>query len=660
MRTLTQPALLALAALFAAVPLAHAQTPEAALLKQAIGQVKNNEGAKALATAGQLRDPTARALVTWLALRNTPKDVGFDRAAVFLRERPNWPSATLIRRRAEKLLFDEKRDAATVRAFFAGTQPLSGEGKLALARVLMAAGDRVGALLLVRSAWREDELSKEAEADTLASFAGMLDRADHKARADRLFYAEKTDAGLRAAERGGADLAALGRARAAVIKKSTNAPKLIEAVPAALRADPGLLFARIQYRRRRDDIAGAAQLMNEAPREPAKLVATDPWWLERRILVRKLLDKGDARMAYRIARDAATPEQENYKADQHFTAGWISLRFLKDSASALKHFNQIPELSQHPVTLARSFYWQGRALDAAANRAGANSAYEAAARYSIAYYGQLARARLGLKDLPLHHPPEPTAEERARFERLEPVAALRLLYAAGEAELAVPMYLDLAERGKDAATFALLGALAHEAGDARAMVLLGKAAYARGLLFDTLAFPLIGMPKYTGVGAAVDPAVVFAIARQESQFDQKVVSSAKAMGLMQVIAPTAKMIANKIGLAFNLHLLRTDPVYNVQIGAAELGDLMQDYRGSYILTFVGYNAGRGRAREWMASYGDPRDAKVDPIDWIERIPIPETRFYIQRVMENLQVYRVLLGGGNTLMIEADLARGRLN
>ncbi len=654
--------LAALALLLVAGSLAHGQTPggETATLKQAIAQIKNNKGAQALDLTGQMRDPAARALVTWLALRMTPKDVGFDRAAQFLHERPNWPSASLIRRRTEKLLYDENRDAATVRAFFASAKPISGEGKLALARALLASGDRVGALLLVQSAWREDELSKDSEKETLAAFPGMLERVDHRARADRMFFSEKPDAGLRAAERGGADLAALGHARAAVSKKSANAAKLLAAVPAALHSDPGYLFARIQYRRQRDDIAGAAKLFLEAPREPAKLVDPDDWWREGRTLVRKLLDLGDAKLAYRIARDAPTPEHENYRVDQHFTAGWISLRFLKDSAAAGRHFSRIAEISEHPVSRARGHYWEGRALDTAGNRAGAQAAFEKAARFSTAFYGQLARANLGLKDLPLNRPVQPADAERAEFARLEPVQALKLLYEAGERELTVPIHLDLADRGKDAATFALLGSLAYEARDARGMVLIGKAAYARGHLYDTLAFPVFGIPDYPKANPPVDRALVYAIARQESQFDQNVVSPANAMGLMQVIPATARAIAKRLGIAFDLDRMKKDPVYNAQLGAAELGNLLQDYRGSYILAFIGYNAGPGRAREWIARYGDPRDPKVDPIDWIERIPLAETRFYIQRVMENLQVYRVLLGGGNALMIEADLARGRVN
>jgi soluble lytic murein transglycosylase len=189
------------------------------------------------------------------------------------------------------------------------------------------------------------------------------------------------------------------------------------------------------------------------------------------------------------------------------------------------------------------------------------------------------------------------------------------------------------------------------------MVLVGKGGHARGILIDTISFPVFGIQEHTKDEPPVERSVVYAIARQESQFNQAAVSTANAYGLMQVITPTAQAIAKRIGVPFDAAKLKGDPVYNARLGAAELGHLLQTFNGSYILSFAGYNAGPGRAREWIGRYGDPRDPKVDAVDWIERIPISETRYYIQRVMENLQVYRILLGDNAGFRIEADLTRG---
>jgi len=255
----------------------------------------------------------------------------------------------------------------------------------------------------------------------------------------------------------------------------------------------------------------------------------------------------------------------------------------------------------------------------------------------------------------------PPAAELAAFEQQEPVRALRLLYSIGEQEFTIPIYTDLAERaGNDAVGYLLLAHVATEMHDARALVLIGKAAMSKGVPVEMIGFPAFGIPNYNHVGPKADPAVIYAIARQESQFDQGVVSIANAKGLMQVIPSTARAIAKKFGLTWADNKLGGDPVFNVQLGAAELGDLLEFYRGNYVLTFIGYNAGRGRAKEWINKYGDPRDPKVDIVDWIERIPISETRFYVQRVMENLQVYQALSGTHQGLTIEADLVRGRVN
>jgi soluble lytic murein transglycosylase len=193
--------------------------------------------------------------------------------------------------------------------------------------------------------------------------------------------------------------------------------------------------------------------------------------------------------------------------------------------------------------------------------------------------------------------------------------------------------------------------------DARGLLLIGKAALNRGLPFDHYAYPVTGIPPYKDIGPKVEKAIVFAIARQESGFNPSVVSPAKAYGLMQVTPDAAKYITKKYGAAFDLSRLKNDSSYNATLGAAELGGLIDDYRGSYIMTFAGYNAGRGSVRKWIARYGDPRDPNVDAVDWVERIPFSETRNYVQRIMENLQVYRSRFGGGSRLLIEADLRRG---
>jgi soluble lytic murein transglycosylase len=471
---------------------------------------------------------------------------------------------------------------------------------------------------------------------------------------DMRLYAGDAEAALRAANHAGGSAPTIAKARIAVIRKAPNAKALVDAVPAASQRDLGYIFSRVQLLHRGEHAAEAAQLLASIPHDQAEAIDADQWWVERRLIARKLLDGGDAKTAYRIVRDAALPSKENYRAEQQFTAGFIALRYLHDPAGALAHFARIAQGIHNPVALARAGYWQGRAAEAMGRKDEAHAHYEAAARYSTAYYGQIARAKLGYKEMSLRPAPEPR-EARGRLEEVE--RAVELLYAVDERDLIAGALADLGERSSDAAALAALAELAIRHRDARAAALVGKAALGRGLALEHYAFPVIGIPEYRPIGPAVEPAVVYAIVRQESTFNPKTVSSARAMGLMQVTPAAARYVTGKYHAPYDERRLLSDQAYNVQLGAAELGELIQEYRGSYILTFAGYNAGRGRVKEWIAKHGDPRDPKVDPIDWVERIPFSETRNYVQRVMENLQVYRVRFGGGSKLLIEADLRRG---
>jgi soluble lytic murein transglycosylase len=628
-----------------------------AALKEAVTAARKGQTTQASDLQKTIDDPVARKLVEWAILRSDETEsAGISRYMTFIKENPSWPAVGLLRRRAEATLWADRLDPSFVRAFFAKEKPTTTKGKLALARAFLLQGDRATAQGLVREAWRKDNFSDELEGRVLDVFADLITPADHKARMHMRLYAEDVEGGLRAANRAGGSAPTIAKARIAVIKKAANASALLGEVPADAQRDAGYIFSRVQQLRRADEVEEAAEWILSLPSDHGQTIDSNEWWIERRLVARKLLDLGKTKTAYRIARDAAVPSRENYRAEHQFTAGWIALRFLNDPATALGHFARVAHGNHNPIALARAGYWQGRAAEAMGRREEARAHYEAAARYSTAYYGQIARARVGRTDLVLRPPPEPASDRRAG--RRDVARAIELLYAIDERDLVAGSLADLGERSPDdAATLATIAEVAARHRDARAMLLLGKAALGRGLPLDHYAFPTIGIPQYRAIGPAIEPAVVYAIARQESTFNPKTVSSARAMGLMQVTPEAGRYVSKKFGAAYDEKRLLSDQVYNVQLGAAELGDLYADYRGSYILTFVGYNAGRGRVRDWVAKYGDPRDPKVDPIDWVERIPFSETRNYVQRVLENLQVYRVRFGGSSKLQIDADLRRG---
>jgi soluble lytic murein transglycosylase len=626
-------------------------TGDLAAVKQAIDLMRKGKTTEATAVEKTIGDPAAQKLVEWFILRHPDGEAGFSRYATFIADNPSWPGTSVMRRRAEARLWQEKSDAATVHGF-TGDQPASAKGRFALARVLLAEGNSDGAGRLVREAWRSEELPERAETEAFETFHDLLTREDHRARMDKRIGAKDFSGAMRSARRLGDDDVAIVKACAAVMTNADKARDLLNAVETAARQDLGYTLCRIHWMVRQGQLAEATGLMLATPAETMPLQDTDEWWRERRTLARKLLDLGNFPDAYQVVRNAALPADQYYRADFHFMQGWIALRYLNDPGTARAHFAHIDDGASNPIVIARAHYWRGRAAEAAGNNDEMRAEYEAAARHCTAYYGQLARAKLGVEKVELRVPPQPGPDSGAAPSD-ELVRAADMLYTLGERDVVRSFAADLADQSEDVGLLAALGELTAQKGDARAMLELGKTALARGLATDSYAFPTIGIPQHTQIAPAIDRSVIYSVARTESAFDQRDKSSANAVGLMQVTPEAGRDTAKRFGVTYDWDRMISDPVYNTQMGAAELSALLKEYGGSHIMTFAGYNAGRGRVRDWVKQFGDPRDPNVDPVDWVERIPFSETRNYVQRVMENLQVYRVRFDKDTPMMSKVD-------
>jgi soluble lytic murein transglycosylase len=620
-----------------------------AAVRDAIDLARKAKTGEATAVQKTIGDPAARKLVEWFILRHSEADANFSRYAAFIADSPDWPSMGLMRKRAEARLWQQRSDAATVRNFV-GDRPTSAKGRFALARVLLAEGDRDGAGSLIRQSWRSDELSERSEAESFELFGDLLTREDHRARMNKRIGAKDISGARRAAQRLGSDELSIVKACAA--GNTDKALDLLNAVATDARTDLGYTLCRIRWMVHHDRIDDATRLMLAAAPETMALQDTDEWWRERRRLARKLLDQGKFEAAYQVVHDAALPADEYYRADFHFTCGWIALRYRNDPATARAHFAHIDEGSANPIVLARANYWRARVAEAVGEKDAMRDGYEAAARYPTAYYGQLARARLGLDRIELRVPVSAGSPDDAALAD-ERVRAADMLYALGERDVVLSFVADLAEHGGDVAVLVALGELTGRHNDARAMLQIGKLALARGLALDHYAFPTIGIPQHSPIGPEIERSIIYSVARTESAFDPRDKSSANAVGLMQVTPEAGRDTAKRFGVAYDWDRMVHDPAYNTQMGAAELSALLKEYAGSHIMTFAGYNAGRGRVRDWVKMYGDPRDPNVDAIDWVERIPFSETRNYVQRVIENLQVYRVRFDRGTPVISKLD-------
>jgi soluble lytic murein transglycosylase len=585
------------------------------------------------ALAASATGPVERSALEWASLRADPHP-SFASLSAFLEAHPNWPSRGWIRERQVADLAAHPQAPLDVAAFFAGSPPQSSAGKIAAARAAQSMGRAEEASQIIRGLWREGPFDPLAESVILREFGASLTKADHISRADRLLYAGYLSAGARAAALAGPDVSALAQARIAAARAPMS-PALIKAVPPALRDDPGLLFSRIQYARRAGRVYEAAVLLSLAPQDRALLVNRDRWWSERKMIARTLLDLDEPQLAFEVCDQTVKPDTSEAQVDAAFHAGWIALRYLDDAPLAAKRFAVAAVAAENPLSVARAAYWQGRAAEAMGDSEGAKTFYARAASVPIAYYGQLAAQRVGETRLALPAPAIAAEGDR----RDEAVRVAQALYADGLDDLAGGIAFDAARQWRDESQLAAMAEVVKQRDDTGTQVQFAKIAVMQGHPLEAMAFPAVGMPAFVPLPGSADLPTVYAVARQESEFIWHANSGAGAKGLMQMLPSTAAVTARRAGVDFDYARLIVDPAFNTQLGAALLGQLIEDQRGSRELAFAAYNAGPGRVAQWIAAHGDPRDGAVDLVDWIERIPFDETRDYVERVSENLAVYR---------------------
>jgi soluble lytic murein transglycosylase len=592
-----------------------------------------------------------RHILTWaIGLSNAP-GLPSSEIAHAAAELPGWPGMATFRNNSERALYKENPAPSVVINAFGNTAPQTVEGVVILARAHVANGNVRAAQAVLGPFWRKKKLDDKQETMVLKEFSQVIPRSDHLTRMLTMLYERRVKSAGRVAKL--ANASSLYEGFAAVLQNSSNAGRKLTQIDSSWKSNAAYIFANAQYLRRQEKFRQAADLINTAPRDAASLVDPDAWWTERRVLSRELLDIGDAKRAYRVAamHSAETP---SVAADAEFHAGWYALRALRDPDTARRHFTRIAEISSRPMSASRAYYWLGRAAEAG-SAGSARDYYARASRYGTTFYGQLAAAKLGQHSLQLPYP-KPTDAERNRFAGREAVRAIQRLEQTGYESRAALLYSGLAQELDSPGELALLAVMAERKNNHFISLRVGKAAAQRGIDVGALSHPIGAIPESANISGS-GTALAYAIARQESEFNPGAVSSAGARGLLQLLPGTAKGVATRAGMTYSQARLTTDAAYNATLGAKFLGEQIAKFDGSYVLTFAGYNAGPSRANEWKARYGDPRGKSIDEVvDWIERIPYTETRNYVQRVMENYQVYKARLTG--KVQIESDLTAGR--
>ncbi|MCW5750153.1 MAG: lytic transglycosylase domain-containing protein [Alphaproteobacteria bacterium] len=622
---------------------------ELAIWQAAISAAESGNLDQALIAAGPSRNEQLRNLVEYLWIVRSGSTASIDDIRSFLERHPDWPGRELMTRRAEILLAEEPSDARVL-GWYGQRTPVLGEARLRLGEALIRTGRRQDGERLLREGWIAGNFGPRQESDILQRHAGIIGQAHHIARLDRLLWNGERAAARRMLARVGADWRALAEARLALQEQAGNVDRLIARVPTRLKDHPGLVYERVRWRRLKglDEDSASLLLAQDKAAEHA-----ERWWIERQYHTRRALAAGAMSDAYRLASRHGL-ESPRLLAEAEWLAGWIALRFLNEPATALRHFNRLSDTARSTISNARGAYWAGRAAEALGDKAMAARLYAEAAQHQTAFYGQLATARLGRSQhLDLRPDPKPGAAEIDAFERRPVPRAAQILAAVGQRDRLRAFLMHLTDRANTQSEHVLTALFAERMGQVDLMVASARRSAQNGVTLVERAFPLL-----EGVegGDFAEKALVFALVRQESNFRVDAVSSAGALGLMQLMPTTARAVARTLGMQYSADKLVVDPGYNTRLGRHYLNSLIESYDGSYVLALAAYNAGPSRVQRWMREWGDPRRPDVDVVDWIELIPFSETRNYVQRVIEGLQVYRQLLSPNATvrLGIESDL------
>ncbi len=599
--------------------------------------------------AGAYADPVATKLVTYYRLLS-PGGATADEITDFMAQNPDWPNQALLERRRQEAIAAEPDQASALAQCVRNTLTLP-QAMLRCAEADANAGNNTEAAEYARRAWLTGITEPAAETAFLRRWSGAVRADDQWARYLHL-ASHDSAAAARQIPRLDPSHRAAAEALHALQSDAPNAETLLAALPAAMRTDTAMMLDHAHWLRHADRTADALALWHrdgaaaQANAQPDQLAA---FWTERNLLARRLLQDGDAAGAYALASDhgAITPEQT---LDAEFLAGFIALRRLNNPAAASQHFATLAELSKAGITQGRAHYWLGRALTAQGKDA--RPEYQLAAAWLTTFYGQLAALALGNDPAALAHritalhDPAYTRDQVLAFTDREVVRAAAMLVAWNDPQRARTFLLRMDELAPDPADRSLTARFALRLGLPDTAVFVARRMGRDGLALPEAGWPIAAEPP----AEPVDPSVALGLIRQESSFDIGAVSPSGARGLMQLMPFTAQAVAKQIGTATSLVSLTADPAHNMRLGTTYLREMLDRFGDSLPLAVAAYNAGPHRVDEWLPQNGDPRVGPIDMIDWIELIPLNETRNYVQRVLENVVVYRARRGDNTPTLL----------
>jgi soluble lytic murein transglycosylase len=613
-----------------------------ALAKKAVSEMKKSDWTNALKTAKKAKDKSIYNFIEWRHLLTEGNKASFYDYLNFINANKDYPRLGRIKYLAEHKLSNEKITPGKIIDWFGDEEPLSGYGKMILGESYILTGQIEQGKKLIKEGWITADLSKTELSLFRKKFKNYLNAEDYIQRADYLAWENKYWDLKRMLRYLPKDYELLYNARQLLMSKSYGVDQAIKNVPDRFKNDAGLNFDRLKWRRKRGRIDSSAEILLNVKNTKDYLVRPDKWWDEREIISRSLIYEKKYELAYKIASNHALIEGSDYAAAE-WMSGWIALSFLDDPLLSKDHFQNFYNNVSYPISTSRGAYWLARSYKALGDKENSKKWFEEAAKYLTTYYGQLAFLELNPNEnFELSKDMEVDKKYREKFYSKELVKITYLLDELNEDKYTKFILRHLANENIENGSEILASELSTNIGRFDFAIQIAKIASYEKRFHNKFNYPIISTPKNINGRKIPESAFILSIIRQESEFDLSANSHAGAKGLMQLMPYTAKLVAKQAKLPYVKSRLTTDPEYNINLGSHYVAGLILDYDGAYPFAIAAYNAGPNRVKYWKKINKDPQKKQIDYVDWIELIKFRETRNYVQRVLENYNVYRYIL------------------
>ena len=612
------------------------------IAKTVFNLIDKKKWQSALKLSKKSKDKSLYKLVNWLYLIKPSNAASFYDYLTFIKSNPDYPRINRLKYLAEHKINLRTHAPMTIIGWFAGEEPLSDFGKIKLGEIYLLQGNKELGSKLIKEGWVKAKLSKANLRYLRKKYKKIITVSDNIKRADWHAWEGKHWDVQRMLRYLPKDETALYRARQLLMSRSYGVDSAIAKVPAKFKNDIGLKYDRLKWRRRRGRVESSLEILFNTPNDPRKLVRPDIWWKERGILTRSLIYKKKYALAYKVSSNHSLSEGPEY-ADAEWLSGWVALTFLNDPNMALQHFKSFYKNVGYPISLSRGAYWIGRSYKIIKNKEKSEEWFKEATKYLNTYYGQLAFNELYPgQAFSLIEQPSVSKEYKEKFNKNPLIKIVRLLHELDKTKYTKDFLKHLSSLDINNGSEILAGKLSTEIGRYDYAIQIAKKASYEKRFYNQLNYPVIETPSLVNKKRMPKPELVLAVIRQESEFDQKADSSAGAQGMMQLMTYTARLVAKQAKLPYVKSKLKSDPNYNIKLGSYYLAGLLEEYEGSYPFALSAYNAGPKRVKYWKKINGDPQKGKIDYVDWIELIKFKETRNYVQRVLENINVYKYML------------------